>query len=283
MFFGPNISIGRSVFLNGSSPVFFFTDTYGMPSVLYSLRKMSPFSTLCVRVRRSSDNAEQDIGFLTNSPNSSINTVALLAFAGVNDAFVTTWYDQSTNIKNSIQASASAQPKIVSAGAIININGKPSILFDGINDNLQTTTYSVNNVGLFSCQLVEKLNNLTPASLSMTISEAAQRQIYMNYNVGASTWNNYYTGQFNSEAANSNQSLASFYMGDSGGGFYRNNALKFAPNQVIGAGVGYLYIGQYTTGFNANANFQEIILWDADKGTSRITIETDINSYYNVF
>jgi hypothetical protein len=58
----------------------------------YSLRKLrKAYTGSAIRVRRSSDNAELDIGF-TNSGN--LNTAALLAHCGASDGLVTTWYNQ---------------------------------------------------------------------------------------------------------------------------------------------------------------------------------------------
>lgn len=83
-----------------------------------------------MRVRRSSDNAEQDIGFSSGE----LDTVSLLAFCGAGDGFITKWYDQSGNTRDFAQSTAANQPKIVSAGAVVtNINGKPSVKWDGAN------------------------------------------------------------------------------------------------------------------------------------------------------
>ncbi len=274
----------KKVFLFGSyNPTQYFTDVFGMPSVAYSLRKLSPLSTNCVRVRRSSDNTEQNIGFVSNTANALIDTSALLSFVGAGNGFVTTWYDQSTNARNSANASSSQQPKIVNAGAMININSNPSILFDGSDDFL-TTLYTIVNVGDVSVQLVEKLNNITTASLSVTVSEGLGKQLYMNYISASNTFNNYYALQSNTIAANTNQEISSFYMGSAGGGFYRNGVLKFAPTRVVSAGATTITLGRYvSSGLNANGNFQELIIWDADKGSSRTTLESNINTYYNVF
>ena len=77
-------------------------DTYTGAAAAYSLRKLRTLYTGdAIRVRRSSDNTEQDIGFSTYSV--SLDTVSLLAFAGTGDAFVKTWYDQSGNSNDATQ------------------------------------------------------------------------------------------------------------------------------------------------------------------------------------
>lgn len=83
-----------------------------------------------LRVRRSSDNAEQDI-YASAIPDANgnrfLDTTALLAFAGVNSAFVTTWYDQSGNGRHATQTTGTSQPRIVNAGVIDLLNNKPAL------------------------------------------------------------------------------------------------------------------------------------------------------------
>jgi hypothetical protein len=88
-------------------------DTYPGAAVAYSLRLLqSDYSGNAIKVRRASDNAEQDIGFVNNE----LDTASLETFCSGTDGFVTTWYDQSANGNNAIQASAANQPQIVSSG-----------------------------------------------------------------------------------------------------------------------------------------------------------------------
>ena len=108
----------------------YILDLYSGASVAYSLRKLKSTTTNVVRVRRSSDNAEQDFRA------SQITDGTLIIFCGSGDGFVTVWYDQSSNNLNITQNSASRQPKIVNAGSLILNNSKPSILFDSIDDSL---------------------------------------------------------------------------------------------------------------------------------------------------
>ena len=59
-------------------------DTYSGAAAAYSLRLLdSTYTGSAIRVRRSSDNTEQDIGFNVFG---ELDTVSLLAFAGTGDA-----------------------------------------------------------------------------------------------------------------------------------------------------------------------------------------------------
>jgi len=87
------------------------------------------YAGFCIRVRRSSDSTELNIGFVANV----IDTADLLAFVGAGDGFVVTKYDQSINGFNATQATAANQPRIVSAGVLNIVNLRSSLSFDGTN------------------------------------------------------------------------------------------------------------------------------------------------------
>lgn len=77
----------------------------------YGLRKLrSAYSGSAVRVRRSSDNAEQDIGFASDG---EFGSSAFSSFVGGGTGYVKTWYDQSGAAVDATQSTTSAQPSIV--------------------------------------------------------------------------------------------------------------------------------------------------------------------------
>lgn len=81
---------------------------------LYALdRLLSTYTGPLIRVRRSSDNAEQDIGY---DGGGALDTAALASFVSSDSAYVVTWYDQSGGGNDLTQATTSKQPRIVNAG-----------------------------------------------------------------------------------------------------------------------------------------------------------------------
>jgi len=111
-------------------------DTYTGAAVAYSLRKLrNAYSGFAIRVRRSSDNAEQNIGFVAGG---GLDTTTLLSFVGVGNGFVTTWYDQGTGGYNLTQTTAANQPSIVISGVVNTQNGKPILITD-------YNSYMINN------------------------------------------------------------------------------------------------------------------------------------------
>ena len=114
----------------------YLLDDYGSATVAYSLRKLSSSSTNAIRVRRSSDNTEQDIGFVGED----LDTSALTTFTGAGEGYITKWYDQSGNSNDAIQTTTSAQPLIVSGGTVESVNSKSAINFNGTTDYFDLTS-----------------------------------------------------------------------------------------------------------------------------------------------
>ena len=97
-------------------PYVYIVDVYS-PPIAYSLRKLSTSSTNAIRVRRSSDNTEQDIGFTGDE----LDTTSLASFVGANDGAVVTWYNQGTSgaTYDASQTTATSQPLIVDGGTLM--------------------------------------------------------------------------------------------------------------------------------------------------------------------
>jgi hypothetical protein len=109
-------------------------------------RLLTSYTGPLIRVRRSSDNTEQDIGY---DGAGLLDTTALLSFVGSGDGFVRTIYEQS-NSRNFVMTTQANQPRIVSAGAVDTFFGRPAMVFDGTNDRIEwapsSTTLTVNTV-----------------------------------------------------------------------------------------------------------------------------------------
>jgi len=121
--------------------------TFGFPTtsttnlkLAYSLRKVvSGYSGYAIRVRRSSDNSEQDIGFSGDDLDSS----ALTTFVGAgNDGFIEKWYNQTGDGNDAFNTTVATQPTIVTSGSVLTSGGKPSIYFN--QKVLQITTMTFN-------------------------------------------------------------------------------------------------------------------------------------------
>lgn len=106
-------------------------DLFAGPAVAFSVgrRLNSAYTGPLIRIRRSSDNAEEDIPYI-DSTTAVLNEARINDFTGgTGDAFITTVYDQSGNGRNWTQATATLQPRIVESGAIVRMgpNNRPGI------------------------------------------------------------------------------------------------------------------------------------------------------------
>lgn len=104
-------------------------ETYATGYAVSVRKVVDAYTGKCLRVRRSNDNAEQDIGFV----NGWLDEAALSAFVRSANGFVVAWYNQSPQfgVSSFSNADVLAQPQIVASGVIIRSSGslRPAVLF----------------------------------------------------------------------------------------------------------------------------------------------------------
>ena len=280
-------------------------DSYTGSAASYSLRKLkTTYSGYAIKVRRSSDNTETDIGF----SGEALDTVSLLTFVGSGNGFVTTWYDQSGNGKNAVQTTATNQPNIVNGGNIRTQGTKPTLYFDGIDDYLDCG-YVNNGIkpGTYSTWISA---NITDSSQTRTLlssgdnggnGKTAYNQFCIHSSfgykmLGGNGDNTNYKYWITSTAPTTNQrylfeqhyvSNISPYLGK----FWWNDTqqsvseiLSGSAQQSSGAefktsiGKSGEYNGGYLQGM-----VQEIVTYFSDKTSVRKEIVANINSYYSIY
>jgi len=121
---GIGIGVGISFTENKNVSQYILDQVQGAVAA-YALRKIKNTAIKCIRVRRSSDNTEQDIGFT----GSIIDAASLLAFVGAGIGHVVKWYDQSEFGNDAVQTTAASQLTIVESG----------VLLDGIKNPTNTS------------------------------------------------------------------------------------------------------------------------------------------------
>ena len=259
-------------------------DTYPNASAAYSLRDLASASigSAVVRVRRSSDNTEQDF------TSSEITDGTLTTFTGANDGFVTTWYDQSGNSSNATQATANEQPKLVSSGVVELDNGKPCIIWDNINDRMQiNTSYSGNNLLSIFSVYNKTSPNPSDDSAYLVFADAS-----LNVPDGVLAWRNIGNiGSYRSGAHSVNGSISydtqvnsNFIYTSTQVDFYNNSSLigsKTTSNAIANFDYTFIQIGR--SGGNTSFKNQELIIYPSDQSANRTGIETNINTEYAIY
>lgn len=111
----------------------FLTDTTGTTGAFgFSIRRLNPnYTGFCMKVRRSTDNAITDIGFVNNI----VDVQALQTFSQGGNVYVNLMYSQLQSSRFSIIANITAneQPLIVENGNVILFNNRPAIKFTKSN------------------------------------------------------------------------------------------------------------------------------------------------------
>jgi len=269
-------------------------DTYPNAAAAYSLRKLrTAYTGSAIRVRRSSDNTESDIGFTALG---NLDTTALTTFCSGTDGFVTTWYDQSGNGRNGVQTTAANQPKIVSSGSVLTLTGtgsaKPCMLFDGTNDLLDlSTTLPIATGDKFSIYQLEKKTSTSTIGIWITGGAAGSASpcgpvhysnttLFMNTKFNAGTSGYRFGGTL---AANYN--LISGYNKDSDttSDAYVNNSLyTFSTTSTEARVTAFSRIGARVTEFSGTST-QEMIIYLVDQSANNTAINTNINTYYGIY
>ena len=247
-------------------------DQYGGAAAAYSLRALSSgwVAGDVVRARRVNTPGE------ANFTAGQVANGELATWALSGDAFVTTWYDQSGNASDAVQATTTAQPKIVSAGTLV-VGG---LDFDGVDDLLSNgsltlgatvTGYTVtNSTAKVNSSYIFSINGTSGIVDFTDISEFAS--IYSGTSLKASTDISgsavLKSSLFNGASSNVRVNGSSVATGNSGAQL-ANGTL------VIGGG------GSASDRMLGTIN--EIIIYGSNQSANTAGIETNINAAYTIY
>ncbi|MCI0467850.1 MAG: hypothetical protein L0Y57_12735 [Beijerinckiaceae bacterium] len=138
---------------------------------LYSMIKTNAWAGNCIRVRRSSDNTEQDIGFAGNV----VDWAAADSFTAGANLFVTTWYDQSGNARDLTQATQAQQPQFNRESHRRGVRPwtQPLSTGQGTPARLLNTTGFNFNTNSFTIYLLDQARNTRGNANNFDITSAA--------------------------------------------------------------------------------------------------------------
>ena len=252
-------------------------DDFGGAAAAYSLRALSAnwVAGDVVEVRRSSDSTSQDFTA------SQITNGELETFCGVGDGFVSIWYDQSGNANNATQGTTTAQPKIVSAGALV-VGG---LDFDGVDDTLNTSLIppsTVTMIGVSTWDIEDATQMIVGARDSTSLRNYIAQNSSGKITIAASLS---FVGTVDVVASTDYLSF----------GVINGTDLDMSVNGVNEAGTGTAPVNT-THGYNIgslndagtagsfmNGRIAEVIVYASDQSANRVAIETNINAAYTIF
>jgi len=263
------------LFMNKGIPFSYILDLYPTAQIAYSFRKLrSAYSGNCIKVRRSSDNTTQDIGFVSNI----LDTASLLSFVGAGDGFIHTWFDQSGNANNQVQATNANQPQIIISGALITKGGKPA-LYAPTTVQILCTQYSNTSDSAFTVFQIETTGG--DASKNIPFSTAAGSNYYgICTSVSGS---NCYQG-WGTPSIYKNGSASA--LTNTRGTMYTNFVTgaiclvtEISPTVSLSS---FSRNYNYSSGFRGVSYAQEHISYSSNKTSDKTAIETNIKTYYGI-
>ena len=270
----------------------FVINTSGDAEVAYSLRRLTTTTIYpanqCIKVRRDSDNTEQDIGFVGDV----LDTASLLAFVGTDEGdngYVSVWYDQSGNGNNATMSTLVSQPLIVGGGIVtLSSNGKPAVKFDGTNDYLSLSS-GVQVAQVFYESFV--FDRLATGIVSLSLGT----DVALNpYSTLWETTNSLFSGMEDSgnnliatSAQTGSLLLSNWRVASSnavsmrinGGGIGFNSYEVGVPGRLVTFG---LTKGAAASVFH-NGFISELIHYKTDQVINQPFIETNTNNFYTIY
>jgi len=206
----------------------------------------------------------------------------LVSFTGQTvDGFVETWYDQSGNSNDAVQATAGSQPKIVNAGTMLN-----ELDFDGTDDNFELTSvlgmtsagaiFSVAESGGGNDKLI--LDNRDSGVDGFRLMRLANDLEYRWQSATVDTGTNLGTNTKFIAFANHDGSNASAAVnGATATTTSDTSSISVAAKPHIGA-------RSFLTASNVwDGTINELIIYNSDQNANRSALETNINSHYSIF
>jgi hypothetical protein len=265
---------------------------------VYSIRKaVDSYTGSAMRIRKdTTGQPEQDINFVGNE----LDTASIKSFLNARSGFVVTWYNQNGSV-NATQSTQANQPRIANLGVIDRLNGKVTLVFDGVNDNLIADDLASSITGEdkpFSVIAVCSKANTNSTAAVLGFGRTISTVPFL-IPIGFLNQNNDYRFQIRDNANNNNVFLGGFYAANTQyllSNYSTGLAFELFSNNISqinnSYNTGVTTLDQFCIGavrrtstpdFPLNGRIQEIVYFNTYKITDRSTLETNINNYYGIY
>jgi hypothetical protein len=253
-----------------ASPASGFLADYSGAAAAYSVRQLGD-ANICMKVRRSSDNATRNIGF---GADGFVDTTAISDFCGSGDGFVVTWYDQSGNAVDASQSTAADQPKIYDGtDGVVKENGKAGIAM--LNDaGMTMTDINLNDFSIFTA--------MYHATNSSVVYGGTVNRILFTNTTTVLQYSGITDGVY-SKANTNQQTLLSAFRDDGVSESVFQNGLGL--NQTTQGGAGAIVLNNINKirPNDISRIYQELIIYPSDQSSNRTGIETNINESFKIY
>lgn len=264
-------------------------DTYPGAAAAYSLRKLRTlYIGSAIRVRRSSDNTETNIGF---NGVGELDTTALTLFLLGSTGRVVTWYDQSGNNRNASVVAANA-PLIAASGIIYTNNGKPSVYYEGsVSQRLVTATFTSPISQPITSYSVTKVIDATGGINASVIYDSNSTNRFVLYHGGSTEGNNLLMSNgtaINIQPSVSATQLISVVNNTTNTNVFVNGIQKITnqnsgTNSLEGLTIGNIRVSAFYSIYDFFGWISELVFYPLNQTGNNTNIQNNINSFYTIY
>jgi len=206
-----------------------------------------------------------------------ISNFKVTAFKGA--GFVETWYDQSGNGNDVVQATAGSQPKIVSAGSLVT----GGLRFDDAQKLETASTASFGD----GTTLSTFITNSSDGDEASYLLRFVSNYIILNNSAGLRRVNAGTSANAGTVSGSEELWSTISTLNSSGGtsNFFVDGVLKSSADANIGTNTvssKVLNIGGSSSGTHWNGTVNEVIFYDTDQTNNRIAIDANIGEHYSL-
>ena len=200
------------------------------------------------------------------------------------DGFVETWYDQSGNGNDAVQATAGSQPKIVDAGVLVSGNtGEPAFRGDGVDDILSLSSSIDFGTGEFFVSTVVDVD-----TGGVAIGSGANWLLLVTLSsiqVRASNTRVVYVISPDSVLTAGESYLISLSRVENNITAYVNGVAQADVETVVSTDTfsADRFLQRGTNSNPYSDPVSEVIVYASDQSANRVAIETNINNQYDIY
>lgn len=288
-------TLGQAMMIMPEMAQEYTLDDYSTVYSAHSVRRTRrAYSGPLMRVRRSTDNAEQDIYYTVSG---FIDQNQLESFCSATNCFVTNWYDQSSNAFDAEQVNSTEQPRMVNSGsADTNSIGFVSLKFDGSTDNLTITNgFDLTQLLGYGLAVVESLDLATnPFNAIFDQTDPDQGwALFFNDLSGTQHFGRFNATLVATQSANGILSTGVTYL--TSAIFKSGNSFSYLDGVQVGSdATAYasaaangqtpkLGADGAVSGRELNGYLAEVITFVDDRQSTRAAIEASVNRFYGVY
>ena len=178
------------------------------------------------------------------------------------------------------QSTAAAQPKLITAGVTELENGKPAMVFDGVDDYLVASSANIGATMSFFLAGAEK----TVGGIDPFFGDDVR---FYNSHASVASGNSlFYAGTVANVWGDNGGVVQNLYSGLLSGGYgegWRNGVQKMTSTAIGSDTITDLMLGWDTTVNYGEINLQEFIIYPSDQSANRYNIERNINKFYSIY